>query len=122
MADLASSKELLERLALAAVGAVVLTAERAESLAEELAERGGLSRADARQVVADSVSRWRGDASRLGEHAGENLQGLFEWLGLVTCDEIEELELRVAQLEHRLRLVEAEPEAPPRLRSAKPRS
>jgi BMFP domain-containing protein YqiC len=34
------------------------------------------------------------------------MQGLFERLGLVTREEFEELELRVAQLEHRLRLVE----------------
>jgi BMFP domain-containing protein YqiC len=35
------------------------------------------------------------------------MSGLFRELGLVTRDELEELELRVAQLEHRLRLLEA---------------
>jgi BMFP domain-containing protein YqiC len=35
------------------------------------------------------------------------MAGLFHELGLVTRDELEELELRVAQLEHRLRLLEA---------------
>jgi len=34
------------------------------------------------------------------------LAGLFRELGLVTRSEVEELELRVAQLEHRLRLLE----------------
>jgi BMFP domain-containing protein YqiC len=34
-------------------------------------------------------------------------------LGLVTRDEWEELELRVAQLEHRLRLVEGRPRPVP---------
>jgi polyhydroxyalkanoate synthesis regulator phasin len=102
-------RDLLERLALAAVGAVALTAERAEALADELAERGGMRRDEARQLVEDAVTRWRGDATRVTERAGESLHDLFERLGLVTREEYEELELRVAQLEHRLRLVEDRP-------------
>jgi len=110
MADRGSANSF-EKLVLAAIGAVALTAERADELADELADRGGLRRDEARQLVEESVGRWRGDAARLGERAGEGLQGVFEKLGLVTREEYEELELRVAQLEHRLRLVEG---APPR--------
>ena len=108
-----SPRELLERLALAAVGAVALTAERADALADELAERGGMRRDEARQLIEDATSRWRGDATRITERAGEGLQGAFTQLGLVTRDEYEELELRVAQLEHRLRLLEGGPRAVP---------
>lgn len=100
------ARDLLERLALAAVGAVVLTAERVDELAAELSERGGMGRDEARQVLEDARTRWRGDAARLGEWAGEGLQEFFTKLGLVTRDEQDELELRVAQLEHRLRLLE----------------
>ncbi len=45
-------------------------------------------------------------AATRGERAGAGLEGLFQQLGLVTRAELEELELRVAQLEHRLRLLE----------------
>jgi len=101
-----SARELAEKLGLAAVGAVALTAGRADALADELAERGGMTRDEARSLIEDAMTRWRGDATRLTERAGENLQGIFTQLGLVTRDEYEELELRVAQLEHRLRLLE----------------
>ena len=101
-----SSADTLERLALAAIGAVSLTAERLDELAGELSERGGIRRDEARQVLEDAVTRWRGDASRLGERASESLAGLLRQLGLVTREELDELELRVAQLEHRLRLLE----------------
>ncbi len=101
--------ELGERLVLAAVGAVALTAERADALADELADRGGLRRDEARQLIEELTSRWRGDASRLGERAGVSLEKVFRELGLVTRGEYEELELRVAQLEHRLRLLEQAP-------------
>jgi len=100
------ARDSLERLALAALGVVALTAERVDELAADLAERGGMGRDDVRQLIEDARTRWRGDATRLGERAGESLAGLARQLGLVTREELDELELRVAQLEHRLRLVE----------------
>jgi polyhydroxyalkanoate synthesis regulator phasin len=106
MAGRAEDDGALEKLALAAVGAVSLTAERADQLADALAARRGLRREEARALVQELTSRWRGDAQRLGEQAGEGLAGLFRQLGLVTREEFDELELRVAQLEHRLRLLE----------------
>jgi polyhydroxyalkanoate synthesis regulator phasin len=106
-------RETAERLGLAAVGAVSLTAERAEELAEELAERGGMRRDEARSAIEELMGRWRGDAVRVGERAGAGLEGLFQQLGLATRADFEELELRVAQLEHRLRLLEGGPRAVP---------
>jgi polyhydroxyalkanoate synthesis regulator phasin len=107
------AKDLLERLALAAAGAVALTAERVDELVNDLSERGGMGRDEARQLLEDARTRWRGDATRFGERAGESLHDVFAKLGLVTRAELEELELRVAQLEHRLRLVEAPRAVPP---------
>jgi polyhydroxyalkanoate synthesis regulator phasin len=111
--DSAGVRELLERIALTAVGAVALTAERADALAEELADRGLARRDEARALIEDVTSRWRGDATRLGERAGATLDALFHEFGLATRDELVELELRLAQLEHRLSLLE--PEAPTRV-------
>jgi polyhydroxyalkanoate synthesis regulator phasin len=61
---------------------------------------------EARSLLDDLSSRWRGDALRVGEGSKRRAQELARDLGLVTRDEYDELELRVAQLEHRLRLVE----------------
>ena len=104
-----SLRDAAEKLALAAVGAVALTGDRAEALAEALAERGGLQHDQARQTIDELSSRWRGEAVRVGERAGGTLTSLFRELGLVTRDEFDELELRVAQLEHRVRLLEGTP-------------
>jgi hypothetical protein len=59
-----------------------------------------------RSLVDEASSRWRGDAVRVGEGSKRRIQELARDLGLVTRDEWDELELRVAQLEHRLKLVE----------------
>ena len=96
----------LEQLVLAAIGAVSLTADRVEQLADALAERGGMRRDEARSAVDDLVGRWRGDTTRVTERAGASLHSVLRELGLVLRSEYDELELRVAQLEHRLRLVE----------------
>jgi polyhydroxyalkanoate synthesis regulator phasin len=101
--------ESLKRLLLALVGAVALTAERADDLADELAERGGMRRDEVRGWIEDAANRWRGDAVRVGERAGATVQGALRELGVVTRDEWDELELRVAQIEHRLRLLENRP-------------
>jgi polyhydroxyalkanoate synthesis regulator phasin len=107
--------EPVRRLALALVGAVALTAERADELADSLAARGGMSRDEVRSWIDEATTRWRGDAVRVGERAGATLNGALREFGLVTREEWDELELRVAQLEHRLRLVETHPaQLPPR--------
>ena len=70
----------------------------------------GLRLDEARALLDDVTSRWRGDAVRVGEGTKRRVQDTARDLGLVTREEWDELELRVAQIEHRLRLVEdAEP-------------
>ena len=70
------------------------------------AARAATSTSCARWSTIWATSRWRGDAVRVGEGSKRRIQELARELGLVTRDEWDELELRVAQLEHRLRLVE----------------
>jgi len=105
-----SLRELAEKLVLAGVGAVALTAERAETLSEELSARGGIGLDEARGLVEELTGRWRSETVRLGERTGAGLSGVFRELGLVTREELDELELRIAQLEHRLRLLESAPQ------------
>ncbi|HET7045768.1 MAG TPA: hypothetical protein VFI37_13035 [Gaiellaceae bacterium] len=113
MADATEIRELAERLVLAAFGALAVSADRAEQIADGLADVGGIRRDEARSAVEELSSRWRGDAVRISERTRVSLAGLFKELGLVTRDEWDELELRVAQLEHRLRLVEGPPAPSP---------
>jgi polyhydroxyalkanoate synthesis regulator phasin len=106
-------RDLAEDILLAGVGALALTKDRADELVEELTAKGRLTQDDARALVDELTGRWRGDAIRMGERAGSTLSGVFRELGLVTRLEHEELELRLAQLEHRLRLIEGRPQPTP---------
>jgi polyhydroxyalkanoate synthesis regulator phasin len=113
MADANPLKESVEKLGLAALGAVALTTDRADALADELAARGGVRRDEARAAIEDMMLRWRGEAVRASERGGVAIEGILNQLGLVTRGDFEELELRVAQLEHRVKLVEGGPRAVP---------
>jgi len=55
----------------------------------------------------------RGSQAKLSEQAVAALKALADQLNLVSRDEVDELELRVAQLEHRLRLLEQNDPPPP---------
>jgi polyhydroxyalkanoate synthesis regulator phasin len=101
-----SLRAAIEELLLAGVGAAALTKDRANELADEFAARGKVSREEARTLVDDAVGRWRDETGRMGERAGTSLAGVYRELGLMTRRDYEELELRIAQLEHRLRLLE----------------
>jgi polyhydroxyalkanoate synthesis regulator phasin len=102
MADRADPRNLAEQLLLAGFGGLAVTAERVETLVDAIATRTGLAPGEARQLVEDQVARWRGEAGKLGDRVAQ----LRRELGLASRDEVDALKLQVAQLEHRLRLLE----------------
>jgi len=104
--DRTSVRALAEKLVLAAVGAVSLTGERVESLADELAQRAGIRPDEARGLIDEVTLRWKREAGRLSERTGETAAKVARDVGLATREQVEELELRLAQLEHRLKLLE----------------
>jgi polyhydroxyalkanoate synthesis regulator phasin len=110
MAGLDSSpRQLLSELALAAVGAVALTTERIDALAEAMMSRGPITSVEeARAFLREQTERWREDAARAGAQASSWAGALAHELGLLSREEADELDLRVAQLEHRVHLLEQE--------------
>jgi polyhydroxyalkanoate synthesis regulator phasin len=58
------------------------------------------------ELLVELPGRLRGGRARLSEQALGAIRTIVDELNLVTRDDLDELELRVAQLEHRLRLLE----------------
>ncbi|MBM2823183.1 MAG: hypothetical protein HW413_1929 [Thermoleophilia bacterium] len=106
MADPANDRSPLETLTLAGFGAVVLAAERADRLADEIAGRLGVERDEVRAAITDVLDSWRREAGRLGDSTGSTAARVAAELGVASREVVDELELRVAQIEHRLRLLE----------------
>jgi polyhydroxyalkanoate synthesis regulator phasin len=106
MAGRASDRSPLETLTLAGLGAVALAAQRGDDLADELARRVGVERDELRAALADVVAGWRREVGRLGDSTGDAAAHVGAELGIASRETVEALELRVAQLEHRLALLE----------------
>ena len=64
------------------------------------------------ELIVELPGRLRGSRARLSEQGMAAVRSLTDELNLVTRDDYEELELRVAQLEHRLRLLEGVSDLP----------
>ena len=60
-----------------------------------------------RQVVEELATQLRSGVDKLGDLPQETAERLARELGLVTREELQAVELRLAQLEHRLRLLES---------------
>ncbi len=100
----------VSELLLAGIGFATLGIEAADELADDLARRVGVDRETMRNAVRDTLDAWRTEAERLGVRRDEAVDRAFAKTGLVRREEIDDLALRVAQLEHRIRLLEHDAE------------
>jgi polyhydroxyalkanoate synthesis regulator phasin len=79
-----------------------------------MAARGSERIVDAiEELILELPARVRGSRTKLSEQALGAVRTLVDDLSLVSRDDFDELELRVAQLEHRLRLLEQQRDAAP---------
>jgi polyhydroxyalkanoate synthesis regulator phasin len=106
-----AQRKSLEQLLLAGVGWMSLTAEAADELADELSGRLGVERERMRTAVRDTLHGWRREAEKAVPGKGDLTERILARLGLVRREELDDLGLRLAQLEHRLRLLERQREA-----------
>jgi len=66
-------------------------------------------RVSALRTFAEAATAWvKDEGARAGEVANENVTALLRELGFLSRSDYDDLSLRVAQLEHRIRLLEAE--------------
>ena len=99
----------VSELLLAGIGFATLGVEAADDLADSLARRLGVDRDTMRGAVRDTLQAWRNEADRLGVRRDEAFDRALAKTGLARQEEMEDLALRVAQLEHRIRLLEHDP-------------
>ena len=90
-----SVREGIENAILLSIGAASLTRERAEEAVAELVRAGGVRSEEGKAAVDRLMARVRGE--------GSPLPGILGWL--------EDVQLRLAELEHRIGLLEAASDA-----------
>ncbi|MCL5736034.1 MAG: hypothetical protein M1274_10690 [Actinobacteria bacterium] len=99
-------RDLIERTFLVGVGAAALTKDRIQGLVEEFVRRGQLTGDEGREMVDRLVARSRSEAQSALKKADSSLHGAYRDMGLATRRELEDIDFRLRQLEHRIHLLE----------------
>jgi polyhydroxyalkanoate synthesis regulator phasin len=107
-------REGIEHAVLLSIGAASLTRERAEAAVAELVRKGQVGGDEGKVVVERLMARVRGEGAPglIGALEG-GVQGVLRELGVVTRAELEDVQLRLMELEHRISLLEKVPPAEP---------
>ncbi|MBA2694102.1 MAG: hypothetical protein H0U65_16680 [Rubrobacter sp.] len=105
--------ETLERLVLLQIGAAAATRDRVENVVEGLIEEGRVQREEGRTVVDEVMNRARERSSGARSLVDASTQQALRSAGLPTREDYEDMVFRVEQLEHRVRMLEDRPAAPP---------
>jgi polyhydroxyalkanoate synthesis regulator phasin len=114
--------ETFERLILLQIGAAAATRERIEEVVESLIEQGRIQREEGKNLVDQVAGRARERSSGARSLVDATAQQGLRKAGLPTRDDYEDLVFRVEQLEHRVRLLEDRPVAPPSSVTPPPRA
>ena len=104
-------REVIEKTLLLALGAAALTKERVQAVVEEFVRRGQLSAEEGKELVEQLGARGRDEAKATLKRLDVSLQGTYRDMGLATHRELEDLDFRVRQIEHRLSLAERQLDA-----------
>ena len=99
-------RDIIERSLLIGLGAASLTMERIQAVADDFVKRGQLSREEGKQLVEDLSARSKEEARSVLRTADSSLQTVYREVGLATRREVDDLDFRIRQLEHRVNLLE----------------
>lgn len=95
-------REILHKLMLLSLGAVSLTKEKAEKLAEELVKRGEISREEAKDFMKELIARGEEERAGLKSTVQAEVDRLRKDMGLATKADFSRLEERLRQIEEKL--------------------
>jgi polyhydroxyalkanoate synthesis regulator phasin len=102
-------REGIEAAVLLSIGAASLTRERAEAAVAELVRKGQVGGEEGSVIVDRLMARVRGEGAPSGGIVGRlegGVQGVLREFGVVTRGELEDVQLRLVELEHRISQLE----------------
>jgi polyhydroxyalkanoate synthesis regulator phasin len=107
-------KDAIERTMLLSLGAAQLTREKAEAVVSDFVKRGQIQADEGKQIVERVMTRARGEGAPTSGVAGrleDAVRALMREMGIASRAQTAELEMRLAEVEHRLAKVEASSDA-----------
>lgn len=105
--------DIIERTLLLGIGAAAITKDRVQAVVDDFVRRGQLSREEGREVVDNIAERSRDEARSARRRIDSTLQSTYREMGISTRKELEDLDFRLRQIEHRLGLLERQVDTTP---------
>ncbi len=94
--------DIMRKAALAGIGALTLTEERARHLVDELVQQGRMSREEGESLVRDMLAKTEASREEWETRIREMVQEVFRKMDLVPRADFDALETRYEALEKRL--------------------
>ena len=105
--------DIIERTLLLGIGAAALTKDRVQAVVDDFIRRGQLSRDEGREVVDNLTERSKEEARSVRRRLDSSLQSTYREIGLSSRKDLEDLDFRLRQVEHRLGLLERQVDTTP---------
>lgn len=99
-------RDTIERTLTLALGAAALTKDRVQAVTDEFIRRGQLSAEEGKEMVEGLAARSREEARSALKTADSSLQTVWKEVGAASRRDVEDLDFRLRQIEHRLALLE----------------
>ncbi|QGG46959.1 phasin family protein [Heliorestis convoluta] len=98
-------KDVFRKTMMAGLGAITITKEKAEQLAEELVKKGELSKEEAAKVVSEVVEKGREQREAISDTIKTEFTRIRGDMGLITRQEYDDLVARIEVIEEKLGIV-----------------
>ena len=95
--------EIVEKTLLAGIGALALTQKKAEELIDDLKERMNLSEEEGKNLLEKLRNAAKDNQEKLEGIAQDEVRKACERMGVVTSEDFDKLQRKVAQLEKQLK-------------------
>ncbi len=105
--------EIVRRILLASVGAVVLTQEEIEKFVDRLVDKGDIAEQDGRKMVKDVMERRRKQGVRVEKEVDDRMEGVVEKvlarMNVPTKSDIDALSKKISDLSNKVEDLKKQP-------------
>jgi len=91
--------DVLRKIGLFGIGAIVLTQEKLEELTKEMVEKGEINREEGKKFVREVLSEKDRQIKELGDKINQKVKEAVERSGAATKKDIEDIKTRLEALE-----------------------
>ena len=96
--DQSKMKEMVRRVLLASIGAVVIAQEEIEALINRLVEKGEIAEKDGKAMMHEMMDKRKKNAAKTSDDISKNLEGVLEKMKIPSKADFDNLSQKITDL------------------------